>query len=78
MSDLRKEINKTDVYANFEHMASSQQNYNVMMAVMLFLIYIKIFKFINVNKTMGQLNSTLKKVNKKNYNCYTTFCISRR
>lgn len=31
-------------------------------AVTLFLVYMKIFKYLSFNKTMGQLNNTLRKV----------------
>ncbi|KAG5883446.1 hypothetical protein JTB14_028723 [Gonioctena quinquepunctata] len=48
-------------YGNLEYIAFLHVLHNNIIAVDLFLIYLKIFKFMNFNKTMGQLNSTLRK-----------------
>lgn len=49
-------------YGNFDFPAAFQSTYNSMVAVLLFVAYTKIFKYLSINKTMGQLNSTLSKV----------------
>ncbi|XP_023018809.2 polycystin-2-like protein 1 isoform X2 [Leptinotarsa decemlineata] len=49
-----------DKYGNLEYIAWMHLMYNNLIAVDLFLIYVKIFKYLNFNRTMGQLNNTLK------------------
>ncbi|XP_018574958.1 polycystic kidney disease 2-like 1 protein, partial [Anoplophora glabripennis] len=48
-------------YGNFEYFAYIHLLQNDMFAINLFFTYIKIFKYLNFNRTMGQLNNTLKK-----------------
>lgn len=62
MTGIQDELEKIDEYANFEHMRIWQMAYNNLMAITLFFIYIKVFKYLRINKTMGQLNNTLRKV----------------
>ncbi|XP_005989417.2 polycystin-2-like protein 2 [Latimeria chalumnae] len=56
---LHKLIKLPDDYADFYFLAYWQTQYNNMIAVIVFIAWIKIFKFINFNKTMTQLASTL-------------------
>ncbi|CAG9823551.1 unnamed protein product [Phaedon cochleariae] len=53
--------NHPQEYGNLEYMAILKLWFNNIIAVDLFVIYMKIFKFLNFNKTMSQLNNTLKK-----------------
>lgn len=63
---IKSNLKKLDQYANFEYLAKWQLHYNNLIATVLFFIYIKLFKYLSFNKTMGQLNNTLKKVHYKN------------
>ncbi|XP_056903628.1 polycystic kidney disease 2-like 1 protein [Takifugu flavidus] len=56
---LTKLLEQPDVYADFEFLAFWQTQYNNMNAVNLFFAWIKVFKYISINKTMTQLSSTL-------------------
>lgn len=55
-----------DSYPNFEQEAVWQLHHNNIIAVLLFFIYMKIFKYITFNKTMAQLNNTIKNVSSSN------------
>ncbi|XP_028723150.1 polycystin-2 [Peromyscus leucopus] len=46
-------------FPNFEHVAYWQIQFNNIAAVMVFLVWIKLFKFINFNRTMSQLSTTM-------------------
>ncbi|KAL1789532.1 polycystin-2 [Sigmodon hispidus] len=46
-------------FPNFEHVAYWQTQFNNIAAVMVFLVWIKLFKFINFNRTMSQLSTTM-------------------
>ncbi|XP_077575539.1 polycystin-2 [Stigmatopora nigra] len=46
-------------YANFEPLANLQFQFNNMVAVIVFFSWVKLFKFINFNKTMSQLTGTM-------------------
>uniref|UniRef100_O35245-5 Isoform 5 of Polycystin-2 n=1 Tax=Mus musculus TaxID=10090 RepID=O35245-5 len=46
-------------FPNFEHVAYWQIQFNNISAVMVFLVWIKLFKFINFNRTMSQLSTTM-------------------
>lgn len=46
-------------YPNFEPLARLQVNFNNLAAVIVFLAWVKLFKFINFNKTMNQLSTTM-------------------
>ncbi|KAJ8912075.1 hypothetical protein NQ315_000581 [Exocentrus adspersus] len=50
-----------DKYGNFEYFGYLHILQNDIFAVNLFFTYIKIFEYLNFNRTMGQLNNTLKK-----------------
>ncbi|CAG9853679.1 unnamed protein product [Phyllotreta striolata] len=51
----------SDKYGNFEYVAKIYRAHCNVVAVALFLIYFKAFKFLNFNRTMSQLNDTLSK-----------------
>nr|CAH7743777.1 unnamed protein product [Callosobruchus chinensis] len=53
-----------DQYANIEYLASMYTSKSNLFAIMLFLVIMKAFKYLNFNRTMGQLNSTLKQCSK--------------
>ncbi|CAH2002304.1 unnamed protein product [Acanthoscelides obtectus] len=53
-------VNNPDVYGNVEYLASIYTSKRELVAVMLFLVIMKVFKYLNFNRTMGQLNSTLR------------------
>lgn len=61
-SSIEKIKQNLDKYGNLEQLAYANKISNDILAVDLFLIYIKVFKFLNFNRTMGQLNNTLRKV----------------
>uniref|UniRef100_A0A8C1J7W3 Polycystin-2 n=1 Tax=Cyprinus carpio TaxID=7962 RepID=A0A8C1J7W3_CYPCA len=46
-------------YPNFEPLARLQVHFNNLAAVIVFLSWVKLFKFINFNKTMNQLSTTM-------------------
>ncbi|XP_053477960.1 polycystin-2 isoform X2 [Ictalurus furcatus] len=46
-------------YPNFSPLARLQVQFNNLAAVIVFLAWVKLFKFINFNKTMSQLSSTV-------------------
>lgn len=48
-----------DTFPNFEHLASWQIQFNSIAAVTVFLVWIKLFKFISFNRTMSQLSTTM-------------------
>ncbi|XP_047124917.1 polycystin-2 isoform X1 [Hydra vulgaris] len=56
---LRITLEERDKYANFEILADMQTKFNDLVAVYIFLIWIKLFKYLSFNKTMTQLQSTL-------------------
>lgn len=49
-------------YGNLEYVAYMQGLHDDIAAITLFFVFIRFFKYLNFNKTMGQLNDTLKKV----------------
>ncbi|KAJ8981841.1 hypothetical protein NQ317_001804 [Molorchus minor] len=53
--------NNPNKYANLEEFAHMKRQRNNIFVVSLFFVYVKIFKFLNFNRTMGQLNNTLRK-----------------
>ncbi|VEN47220.1 unnamed protein product [Callosobruchus maculatus] len=53
-----------DQYANVEYLAFINTSKSNLFAIMLFLVIMKAFKYLNFNRTMGQLNSTLKQCSK--------------
>ncbi|KAF2897002.1 hypothetical protein ILUMI_09174 [Ignelater luminosus] len=59
ITTLNKYLYVTDEYANFEFVARLHIIYNCFVAIFLFFTYVKIFKYLSFNKTMGQLNNTL-------------------
>ncbi|XP_008828400.1 polycystin-2 [Nannospalax galili] len=48
-----------DTFPNFEHVAYWQIQFNNIAAVLVFFVWIKLFKFINFNRTMNQLSTTM-------------------
>uniref|UniRef100_A0A8C2IQY5 Polycystin-2 n=1 Tax=Cyprinus carpio TaxID=7962 RepID=A0A8C2IQY5_CYPCA len=48
-----------NTYPNFEPLARLQVHFNNLAAVIVFLSWVKLFKFINFNKTMNQLSTTM-------------------
>ena len=52
-------IGNVDEYANFDHLAYWQEQYNLLIALTLFLSWIKIFKYLSFNRTMTQMSQTL-------------------
>ncbi|XP_052054362.1 polycystin-2 [Apodemus sylvaticus] len=56
---LRQFLEDQNSFPNFEHVAYWQIQFNNIAAVMVFLVWIKLFKFINFNRTMSQLSTTM-------------------
>jgi polycystin 2 len=54
-------LNRPDQYSDFEFLGYCQSIFNNVIAVVVFLAWIKVFKYISFNKTMTQLSSTLSK-----------------
>jgi hypothetical protein len=52
-------IANEDDYANFDNLAYWQEQYNLLIALTLFLSWIKIFKYLSFNRTMTQMSQTL-------------------
>uniref|UniRef100_A0A5F7ZNH5 Polycystin-2 n=1 Tax=Macaca mulatta TaxID=9544 RepID=A0A5F7ZNH5_MACMU len=48
-----------NTFPNFEHLAYWQIQFNSIAAVTVFFVWIKLFKFINFNRTMSQLSTTM-------------------
>ncbi|XP_059408751.1 polycystin-2-like isoform X2 [Carassius carassius] len=48
-----------NTYPNFEPLARLQVHFNNLAAIIVFLSWVKLFKFINFNKTMNQLSTTM-------------------
>ncbi|KFQ35103.1 Polycystic kidney disease 2-like 2 protein, partial [Mesitornis unicolor] len=66
VSELMKELlSDADVYPDFYFLASWQVLYDNMIAVTIFLAWIKIFKYVRLNNTMTQLSSTLSRCAKE-------------
>lgn len=55
-------INTAETYADFDHISNAHVYYNNVSGVLTFFAFIKLFKYLGFNRTMGQLNSTLKNV----------------
>uniref|UniRef100_A0A4W4H2S9 Polycystin-2 n=1 Tax=Electrophorus electricus TaxID=8005 RepID=A0A4W4H2S9_ELEEL len=58
-SRLRYLLENHSTYPNFQPLAQLQVRFNNLAAVIVFLAWVKLFKFINFNKTMNQLSSTV-------------------
>ncbi|MBN3281828.1 PKD2 protein, partial [Polyodon spathula] len=56
---LKYLLENQETFSNFEQLAYLQIQFNNLAAVIVFFSWIKLFKFINFNKTMSQLSSTL-------------------
>ncbi|ELW70198.1 Polycystin-2 [Tupaia chinensis] len=56
---LMQFLEHQNTFPNFEHLAYWQIQFNNIAAVTVFLVWIKLFKFINFNRTMSQLSTTL-------------------
>ncbi|KAH9277542.1 Polycystic kidney disease 2-like 1 protein [Echinococcus granulosus] len=46
-------------YSNFERLSYWEMQFNYAVGILVFLVWIKIFKYVSFNKTMNQLNLTL-------------------
>jgi hypothetical protein len=51
----------TNQFANFDTLTYCQELFNQASAIMIFFAWIKVFKYISLNKTLDQLSSTLKR-----------------
>jgi hypothetical protein len=58
---IEKIRDNPEKYGNLEYPGEMKILYNNFAASLLFFSYIKLFKYLNFNKTMGQLNNTLKR-----------------
>ncbi|XP_043917296.1 polycystin-2 isoform X2 [Protopterus annectens] len=58
-SSLVPLLEKQDSFPNFEPLAYWQIQFNNMAAAIVFFAWIKLFKFVNINKTMSQLSTTM-------------------
>ncbi|KAL4640449.1 polycystin-2 [Arapaima gigas] len=56
---LKNLLEKHDLHPSFEQLARLQVDFNNIAAVIVFFSWIKLFKFININKTMSQLSTTM-------------------
>ncbi|NXS62310.1 PK2L2 protein, partial [Brachypteracias leptosomus] len=66
VSQLMEELlSNTNVYPDFYFLAFWQVLYNDMIAVSIFFAWIKVFKYIGVNRIMTQLSSTLSRCTKE-------------
>nr|VZI36668.1 unnamed protein product [Spirometra erinaceieuropaei] len=59
--NLAELLASPDVYPNFERLSYWEMQFTYAVGVLVFLVYIKIFKYVSFNKTMNQLNLTLAK-----------------
>jgi polycystin 2 len=50
---------KNSTFQNFDTLTFVQELFNQLSAIVIFFAWIKIFKYISLNKTLDQLNSTL-------------------
>uniref|UniRef100_A0A3Q3VWT3 Polycystin-2 n=1 Tax=Mola mola TaxID=94237 RepID=A0A3Q3VWT3_MOLML len=56
---LRGLLENHTAHPSFETLANLQVQFNNMAAIIVFFSWVKLFKFINLNKTMSQLSSTM-------------------
>lgn len=61
---LEELLSEPELYPNFEFIGYWQTQFNNLVALTVFLAWIKIFKYISFNKTMTQLSSTLSRCSK--------------
>lgn len=59
---LQEIRNNPNVYGNLESTGMFQTTNDYLLATIVFVTYIKLFKYININKSMCQLNYTLNRV----------------
>lgn len=59
---IKKLLAVENAHANYEHIVGTHITYRNFSAVLAFFVFIKLFKYLSFNKTMGQLNSTIKNV----------------
>uniref|UniRef100_A0A8C7YPJ1 Polycystin-2 n=1 Tax=Oryzias sinensis TaxID=183150 RepID=A0A8C7YPJ1_9TELE len=57
--DLLKGLENYTSHTSFDSLANLQVQFNNMAAVIVFFCWVKLFKFINFNKTMSQLSTTM-------------------
>ncbi|GAA6100508.1 polycystin-2 isoform X1, partial [Tachysurus ichikawai] len=58
-SRLKFLLENHNTYPNFGPLARLQVQFNNLAAIIVFLAWVKLFKFVNFNKTMSQLSSTV-------------------
>lgn len=58
---LDKLLTNNSKFQNFDTLTFCQELFNQASAIMIFFAWIKIFKYISLNRTLDQLNSTLRK-----------------
>ncbi|KFQ06468.1 Polycystin-2, partial [Haliaeetus albicilla] len=56
---LKKLLEDQNSFPNFEPLAYWQMQFNNIAAVTVFFVWIKLFKFVNFNRTMSQLSTTM-------------------
>ncbi|XP_072261621.1 polycystin-2 isoform X2 [Pyxicephalus adspersus] len=56
---LNKLLKNTNSFRNFESLAYWQSQFNSVVAVIVFFAWVKLFKFVNFNRTMTQLSTTM-------------------
>lgn len=59
---IQKIKENPDKYGNLEEISNLNTVKNEIFAVNLFFMYLKLFKYLNFNRTMAQLNNTLSRV----------------
>ncbi|XP_073897887.1 polycystin-2 isoform X3 [Castor canadensis] len=59
VEELLHFLEDENTFPNFEHVAYWQLQFNNIAAVIVFLVWIKLFKFISFNRTMSQLSTTM-------------------
>ncbi|XP_060043769.1 polycystin-2 [Erinaceus europaeus] len=56
---LLRSLEDQNTFPNLEHLAYWQVQFNNVTAVLVFFVWIKLFRFINFNRTMSQLSTTM-------------------
>ncbi|VDD75321.1 unnamed protein product [Mesocestoides corti] len=56
---LESLLSHPDEYSNFERLSYWEMQFTYAVGILVFLVWIKIFKYVSFNKTMNQLNLTL-------------------
>ncbi|KAM4810021.1 polycystin-2 [Rhinophrynus dorsalis] len=61
---LNKLLADPNVFPNFEALAYWQMHFNELAAAAVFFVWVKLFKFVNFNRTMTQLSTTMSRCTK--------------